>query len=185
MFNVQNAKEINFMKNLIQRINHYNMPNYLSHILTSHYNDNFIKMSVIKEKKNYIFSYDIGRYKKINLKKLNFEQKIDLLLAICRIKRENEETLIPASEYLIEPELIYSIDENSLNGMKMIFYPDSQKLSFDKKIYLFANRIIDVSSAKELLFLKSFNDIAICRNTTGILQFLYKTKRKLQEAGNV
>ncbi|WP_417028614.1 DUF6382 domain-containing protein, partial [Baileyella intestinalis] len=110
---------------LKQEITGYHMPMYLNDILTGNYNRNFLRMSIIKDGDAYMFSYDTADLRKIKTVDMTLHEKMQLIRGIIEISEENDNHLVMARKYLLEPELIYSRNNSvTKERLKLLFYPD-------------------------------------------------------------
>lgn len=149
------------MKEIKQAINGYRIPLYMEEILTHNYCPNFLRMSMVREDNDYHFSYQTERYKRLDISKLDTYSKLVLLRSIINLNEKNEDWLIKAENYLIEPELIYSINNCVDDGsVRLLFYPDSKRMSFNNKIILFAEKIINRKEHSEAELIEKFRTVA-------------------------
>lgn len=149
------------MKMLTQEINECKLPTYMEDILTNNYCPSFLDMTMVRENENYVFNYRTGRYSRLDINKLNTYLKLVLLKSIIQVKEKNDNWLIKAENYLIEPELIYSINNNVEEGnIRILFYPDFRKLPFNQKIMLFADKIKNKKDRNEIDLIEKFKEFA-------------------------
>lgn len=138
---------------LKQEITGYHMPMYLNDILTGNYNRNFLRMSIIKDGDAYMFSYDTADLRKIKTGDMTLHEKMQLIRGIIEISEENDNHLVMARKYLLEPELIYSRNNSvTKERLKLLFYPDFNEMEFEDKLILFIDRITDI------VYLHRFDD---------------------------
>ena len=132
------------MENIRHELAGYRLPAYVEEILTHNYCPGFMRMSMIREKEKYQFSYRPGVYKRLEYRSLGLYEKMILIRTIITISEMNKEHLIKPESYLLEPELIYLKDRNvNSNDVKIMYYPDIKALSFRYKLVLFADRILE------------------------------------------
>lgn len=129
-------------KSLRQSITGYHMPLYLQEILSNHYCPGFLEMSIVNDNSSYMFYYETGVMKRLDYDRLDTRSKLELLLTLMTVSFENEEWLVSSDNYLIEPELIYSINNSVEYGnIGILFYPDFKGLDFEHKIAIFADKL--------------------------------------------
>ena len=147
------------MKEVRQEISEYRLPTYIEDILTHNYCPNFLRMSMVRENNDYIFSYQTERYQKIDIGKLDTYEKLVLLRTIISLNDGNEDWLIKAENYLLEPELIYTLNNNVNEGcVRLLFYPDYKRMTFQKKIILLADKIKNRRNKFESDLIEQFKD---------------------------
>ncbi|MBQ0040564.1 MAG: hypothetical protein KBS56_00805 [Clostridiales bacterium] len=148
------------MKEVRQTINEYKLPTYIEDILTHNYCPNFLRMSMVREDNDYIFSYQTERFEKIDISKLNTYDKMVLLRTIISLNDENEDWLVKAENYMLEPELVYSLNNNVEEGcIRLLFYPDFKRTTFQKKIMQFAEKIKNKRNKMEVDMIENFKSI--------------------------
>lgn len=148
------------MKEVRSTINEYKLPTYIEDILTHNYCPNFLRMSMVREDNDYVFSYQTERFEKIDIGKLNTYDKMVLLRTIISLNDENEDWLVKAENYLLEPELVYSLNNNVEEGcIRLLFYPDFKRMTFQKKIMLFAEKIKNKRNRMEVDMIENFKSI--------------------------
>lgn len=148
------------MKEVRSTINEYKLPTYIEDILTHNYCPNFLRMSMVREDNDYVFSYQTERFEKIDIDKLNTYDKMVLLRTIISLNDENEDWLVKAENYLLEPELVYSLNNNVEEGcIRLLFYPDFKRMTFQKKIMLFAEKIKNKRNKMESDMIENFKSI--------------------------
>lgn len=137
-------------KQLVQEVIGYNIPRYICEILTRNYSRAFLRMSILKDGDKYIFSYDTGYYQRLDRRKLLTPSKLYIIRAVFAINELNENHLIPATRYLIEPELVFIRSGTSDDPrVRLMFYPDSNRLEFEAKIIRFMRSLLDLSIPDE------------------------------------
>ena len=148
------------MKEVRQTINECRLPIYIEDILTHNYCPNFLRMSMVRENDDYIFSYQTERFEKLDIGKLSTYEKIVLLRTIISLNDENEDWLVKAENYLLEPELVYSLHNHVEEGcVRLLFYPDFKRMTFQKKIILFADKIKNKRNKFESDLIDSFKSM--------------------------
>lgn len=148
------------MKEVRQTVNEYKLPTYIEDILTHNYCPNFLRMSMVREDNDYIFSYQTERFEKIDIGKLNTYDKMVLLRTIIALNDENEDWLVKAENYMLEPELVYSLNNNVEEGcIRLLFYPDFKRTTFQKKIMQFAEKIKNKRNKMEVDMIENFKSI--------------------------
>lgn len=148
------------MKEVRQTINECKLPTYIEDILTHNYCPNFLRMSMVREDNDYIFSYQTERFEKIDISKLNTYDKMVLLRTIIALNDENEDWLVKAENYMLEPELVYSLNNNVEEGcIRLLFYPDFKRTTFQKKIMQFAEKIKNKRNKMEVDMIENFKSI--------------------------
>ncbi|HHW95591.1 MAG TPA: hypothetical protein GX736_06685 [Mogibacterium sp.] len=169
------------MNRIKQEMSGYRLPMYIEEILTNNYCPHFLKMSMIREDERYVFNYTTERYKKINIDALDTYMKMLLLRSIIVLNERNKEWLIKAENYLIEPELIYSVnnivDEKFI---KILFYPDFKKMKFEHKIIIFAEKIKDKNDKEESNLINTFKTIAEKGDMNRVKIFLDKNISRIE-----
>ena len=149
------------MKNVRQQANECYIPRYMQDILTNNYCPNFLRMSMVRECDDYLFRYQTDRYKKLDIGKLDTHQKMILLKSLISLKDRNEDWLIQAENYLIEPDLVYSVDNQvGEKEIRLLFYPDYKQRSFSNKIVKFAEKIINLRNEEERNLISQFENFA-------------------------
>ena len=132
------------MKRIKQDMTGYRMPAYVEEILTQNYCDNFMRMSIIRDKGNYSFSYKPGSLSKLDPGSMTLYDKLLLLRNLISMSESTEDHLIGSESYLLEPELVYAKGKSvDIGSIRIMYYPDVKKLDFRYKIVLFADRIMN------------------------------------------
>lgn len=169
------------MNGVKQEMSGYRLPIYIEDILTNNYCPNFLRMSMLREDDRYVFNYSTDRYKKINIDSLDTYMKLVLLRSIVAINERNKEWLIKAENYLIEPELLYAIDNRvDENFMKLLFYPDFKKMKFEYKIIIFAEKIKNRNDKREVEVIDAFKSIAENGDINRLKIFLDKNITRIE-----
>lgn len=130
------------MNRITHGLTEHRIPAYMEEILTQNYCPSFMRMSMIRDRDSYSFSYRPGSLRRLNIQELDIYGKLVLLRSLITICRRAGEFLIGAENYLIEPELIFT--ENGGIGssdIRILFYPDVKRQGLDHKLRLFAGRI--------------------------------------------
>lgn len=165
---------------LKQEITGYNMPMYLNDILTGNYSRNFLRMSIIRDGDAYMFTYDTGNFRKLRVCDLDVQGKLKLVKGLIEISDENENYLVMARKYLLEPELIYcsgnSVDKDR---MRILFYPDFNETDFEDKLVLFIDRITDRRNSAEAEEMERLKEVVRNGNRLRLLRHLDKRISRL------
>lgn len=173
------------MKMVHEEVDKCRLPLYIEDILSNNYCPSFLNMSMVRENENYIFNYRTGRYKRIDMSKLNTYFKLVLLRSIILLKERNENWLIRSENYLIEPELIYSLNNNVDDGnVRILFYPDYKKQPFDEKISMFADKIKNKKDRNEIELIDKFKSLAMLNDWNKMKIFLDKNILRIETGWN-
>lgn len=160
---------------LKQEITGYHMPMYLNDILTGNYNRNFLRMSIIKDGDAYMFSYDTADLRKIKTGDMTLHEKMQLIRGIIEISEENDNHLVMARKYLLEPELIYSRNNSvTKERLKLLFYPDFNEMEFEDKLILFIDRITDMRKETEVKEMENLKEMVLKGDRLRLLRYLDK-----------
>lgn len=160
---------------LKQEITGYHMPMYLNDILTGNYNRNFLRMSIIKDGDAYMFSYDTADLRKIKIGDMTLHEKMQLIRGIIEISEENDNHLVMARKYLLEPELIYSRNNSvTKERLKLLFYPDFNEMEFEDKLILFIDRITDMRKETEVKEMENLKEMVLKGDRLRLLRYLDK-----------
>lgn len=160
---------------LKQEITGYHMPMYLNDILTGNYNRNFLRMSIIKDGDAYMFSYDTADLRKIKTVDMTLHEKMQLIRGIIEISEENDNHLVMARKYLLEPELIYSRNNSvTKERLKLLFYPDFNEMEFEDKLILFIDRITDMRKETEVKEMEDLKEMVLKGDRLRLLRYLDK-----------
>lgn len=92
---------------LSQRIVGHAIPEYMIEVLIQDYAGTFLRMVVSRNGGVYDLSYELNGYRRCMAQRLPSAEKFCLLELLYDINEENENHLIPAERYMLEPELIY------------------------------------------------------------------------------
>lgn len=137
----------------------YRIPSYMEEILTHNYCPHFMRMSMIRDGQSYRFSYRPGSMTRVNIQDLDIYGKLVLLRSLITINESAESYLIPAENYLLEPELIYTSDGNTTAGsIRILFYPDVRRVRFPDKLMRFSERIREGCSKDECELIGQFGE---------------------------
>ena len=132
------------MEHIRHELAGYRLPAYVEEILTRNHCPGFLKMSMVREREAYNFSYRPGVYKKLDFSGMSLYEKLILIKSLISLSEKNKEHLIYPESYLIEPELIYLKNNNaSCKDVRIMYYPDIKALSFRYKLVIFASRIMN------------------------------------------
>lgn len=132
------------MERIRQELAGHRLPAYVEEILTHNYCPGFVRMSMVREREHYNFSYKPGAFRKLDYKRMSLYEKMILIRSLITLCEKNKEHLISPETYLIEPELIYLRDNKvSADDVRLMYYPDIKTLSFRYKLVIFADRILD------------------------------------------
>lgn len=159
----------------------YRLPSYVEEILTQNYCPGFMKMSMVREREKYKFSYKPNAYRKLEHKDLSLYEKAILIKSLITLSEINKDHLIMPETYLLEPELIYLKDKNVSSGdVSIMYYPDVKNLSFRYKLVLFADRIINKSNREEKDFLEGMRQASEYGDVNRIKLFLDKCITRME-----
>lgn len=149
------------MKDINQRINGYYIPTYMEEILTHNYCPHFLRMSMVREDDVYRFSYQTDRFRRLDVGRLSTYDKLKLLRSLIILNERNRDWFISAENYLIEPELVYCLSNSVDEGcVRLLFYPDNRRLSFENKIVTFAEKLKDTKEHDESELIDRFKGVA-------------------------
>jgi len=169
------------MERIRQDMTGYRMPVYIEEILTQNYCDSFMRMSILREKGNYSFSYKPGILNRLDTSDLSLYEKLLLLRNLIKMSESTEDHLIGAETYLLEPELIYAKDGKvNTDSIRIMYYPDKKKLDFRYKIVLFADRILDKGMREEREMAERLRETAEEGDLNRIKLFLDKSIIRLE-----
>lgn len=170
------------MKEVRQEISECKIPTYIEDILTHNYCPNFLRMSMVREDNDYIFNYLTGKYHRIDINKLDTFDKLRLLRSIISINDCNEDWMILAENYMLEPELIYSMNNNVAEGaIRLLFYPDHKRMTFQKKLLLFADKIKNKKNKSEVDIIDNFKSVCELNDWNRTRMFLDKNILRMQK----
>lgn len=173
------------MERIRQDMTGYRMPAYIEEILTQHYCDSFMRMTILKDRGSYSFSYKPECFNRLDPAGMSLYDKLLLLRNLISMSESSEDHLIGSESYLLEPELVYakggSVDIGSISIM---YYPDVKKLEFRYKIVLFADRILNKSIREEREMAERIREAAEPGDMNRIKLFLDKTILRLESRMN-
>ena len=173
------------MERIKQDMTGYRMPAYIEEILTQNYCDNFMRMSILRDKGSYSFSYKPGSLSKLDPGCLSLYDKLLLLRNLISMSENTEDHLIGSESYLLEPELVYAKGRNvDIDSIKLMYYPDVKKLDFRYKIVLFADRIMNKAIREEREMAERIREAAAPGDINRIKLFLDKTIMRLENRMN-
>lgn len=177
------------MQTIKHGMNGYRIPSYMEEILTHNYCPYFVRMSMIRDGQTYRFSYRPGTMSRLNIHGLDLYGRLVLLRSLITINEAAEGFLIPAENYLLEPELIYSYDgSTTVSKIKILFYPDVRRIRFPDKLMQFGERIKDGLGREEREVIRQFMETAESGDLNRTRLFLDKNilrieSRTLSKAG--
>lgn len=175
------STEEGLMDKIRHELSGYRLPSYVEEILTQNYCPGFMRMSMVREKQRYKFSYKPNAYRKLEYKELSLYEKIILIKTLIALSEINKDYLIRPETYLLEPELIYLKDKNvNSSDVKIMYYPDVKYLSFRYKLVLFADRIIDKRNREEKEFLEGMRQASESGDVNRIKLFLDKCITRME-----
>ena len=173
------------MKRINQDMTGYRMPAYIEEILTQNYCESFMRMSILKDKGNYSFSYKPGCLSRLDPGSMSLFEKLLLLRSLISMSENAEYHLVGSESYLLEPELVYAnggdVDADSL---RIMYYPDVKKLDFRYKIVLFADRIMNKGIREEREMAERIREAAEPGDMNRIKLFLDKAILRLENRMN-
>lgn len=180
----EDRKEIK-MERIKQDMTGYRMPGYIEEILTQNYCENFMRMSILKEKGNYSFSYKPGAFNRLDTSSMSLYEKLLLIRNLISMSESTEDHLIGAESYLLEPELVYAKGGNvGIDSIKIMYYPDIKKLDFRYKIVIFADRILRKDIREEREMAERIREAAEPGDINRIKLFLDKAIMRLENRMN-
>ena len=169
------------MNKIQQSLNEYRIPAYMEDILTHNYCPCFIRMTMVRDTGSYKFSYRPGTFMKIDTVSLSTYEKAVLLRSLINVNDRADSFLIKGNSYLLEPELIYSMDNRvTENFIRILFYPDVKKLGFRQKLIKFSERIRDNSRKEERELAEQFRNVAEEGDMNRIRLFLDKNISRME-----
>ena len=173
------------MERIKQDMTGYRMPAYIEEILTQNYCDSFMRMSILRDKGNYSFSYKPGSLNRLDPCSMSLYDKMLLIRNLISMSESTEDHLIGSESYLLEPELIYSRGRKvDLDSIRIMYYPDVKKLDFRYKIVLFADRIMNKTKKEEREMAERIREAAAPGDINRIKLFLDKTIVRLANRMN-
>ncbi|MBQ6440813.1 MAG: hypothetical protein IJJ06_11980 [Mogibacterium sp.] len=173
------------MQRINQNMTGFRMPAYVEEILTENYCKNFVRMSIIRDRGNYSFSYKPAGLSRLDPSSLSLYEKILLIRNLISLSENTSDHLIGAESYLIEPELVYAKGGNvDVESLRLLYYPDVKKLEFRYKIVLFADRILNKSKREEREMAERIRSAAEPGDINRLKLFLDKTVLRLENSMN-
>ncbi len=164
---------------MTQRITGYHLPNYISEILIHDYTRTFLRMVITQKQNRYDFTYELTGFERCLTNRLNTHQKLQLLESLYEVNQINEDHLIPAEKYLLDPALIYWRNENTCrNNIRILFYPDMKEVPFMKKWLLIVETLLDTDVAKEKQILDDIRHMLRRGNDPECLKKLLEESRE-------
>ena len=98
----------------------------------------------------YDLSYEQNGYRRCMAQRLPSPEKFRLLELLYDINEENENHLIPAERYMLEPELIYWKDHRiGRKTVRLLFYPDVKGEPVLRKWLILIEKILNPSVPEE------------------------------------
>ena len=82
------------MERVKQDMTGYRMPAYIEEILTQNYCDNFMRMSILRDKGSYSFRYKPGNLNKLDPESMSLYDKLLLLRNLISMSESTEDHLI-------------------------------------------------------------------------------------------
>lgn len=129
---------------LSQRIVGHAIPEYMIEVLIQDYAGTFLRMVVSRNEGVYDLSYELNGYRRCMAQRLPSAEKFCLLELLYDINEENENHLIPAERYMLEPELIYWKDHQiGRKTVRLLFYPDVKGEPFLRKWLILIEKNIE------------------------------------------
>lgn len=173
------------MERIKQGMTGYRMPAYIEEILTQNYCDSFMRMSILKNKGSYSFSYKPGPMNRLDPAGLSLYEKLLLLRNLIRMSENTEDHLIGPESYLLEPELIYAKGGKvDMDSIRIMYYPDAKKLDLRYKIVIFADRILRKDIREEREMAERVREAAEPGDINRIKLFLDKSILRLENRMN-
>jgi len=170
------------MESIRQELNGYKIPTYVEDILTHNYCPYFLRMSMVREEGSYMFNYNTDSFRRLDISKLDLYGKLVLIRTVINMAERNGEWLIKPESYLIEPELIFSMNQNPSEGyVRILFYPDLRKVRFDKKMVLFTDKIKNENNREEREMLGKFSEIVVGGDMNRAKGFLDKNIFRIEK----
>ena len=173
------------MGRIKQEMTGYRMPAYIEEILTQNYCDSFMRMSILRDKGNYSFSYKPGNLNRLDPGNMSLYDKLLLFRNLIIMSESTEDHLIGSESFLLEPELVYTKGGNvDIDSLKIMYYPDMKRLDFNYKVVLFADRIMNKTIKEEREMAERIREAASPGDINRIKLFLDKTIMRLENRMN-
>ena len=170
------------MKELREDASECKIPTYIEDILIHNYCPNFLRMTMVREGSDYTFNYQTERYKKIDIGSLDTYDKLVLLRTVIAMRDGNEDWLIQDENYVLDPELIYTINNSVQEGsIRMLYYPDYKRMSFKKKMLEFVEKIRNSRNKIENDLLDKFKSVCELNDWNRTRLFLDKNILRMQK----
>ena len=171
------------MERIRQDMTGYRMPAYIEEILTQNYCENFMRMSMLRDKGSYSFRYKPGGLSRLDPGGMSLYDKLLLLRNLISMSEITEDHLIGSESYLLEPELIYAKGKRvDMDSLRIMYYPDAKKLDFRYKIVLFADRIMNKSIREEREMAERIREAAEPGDINRVKLFLDKAILRLENS---
>ena len=173
------------MQRINQNMTGYRMPAYIEEILTENYCRNFVRMSIVKDRGSYSFSYKPAGLSRLDPSAMSLYDKLLLIRNLISMSEITSDHLIEAESYLLEPELVYAREGNvDIDSLRLLYYPDVKKLEFRYKIVLFADRILNKSIREEREMAERIRAAAEPGDLNRLKMFLDKTILRMENSLN-
>ena len=157
------------------------LPTYIEDILIHNYCPNFLRMTMVREDNDYTFSYQTERFMKLDVERLSTYDKLVLLRTIIALREGNEDWLIHAENYMLDPDLIYTLNNNVGEGcVRILFYPDNKRSTFQKKLIQFADKIKNAKNKIESDMIDNFKSVCEMSDWNRTRMFLDKNILRMQ-----
>lgn len=119
-------------------------------VLTENYCNGFLPVSVIREGKKSLFSYDSSYYLKPEFEKMNTLEKLELINELLEINDECEERMIGGDTYVINKDVVFRrVGISGKSKYRLMYYPDFERRSFTVKMVEFISAICDRTNETE------------------------------------
>ncbi len=165
-----------------QRIVGYHLPNYMCEILIHDYTGTFLRMVITQKQNRYDFTYELTGFERCVTSRMSTGQKLRLLESLYEINQINEDHLIPAEKYMLEPALIYWRNgDPSRKNIRLLFYPDIKEEPFMKKWLSIVESVLNSDEPKERQLLDDIRKMLRQGNNPDSLKKLLASKRENSE----
>ena len=173
------------MQRIRQDMSGYRIPSYVEEILTENYCGSFMRMTIVKERGAYSFSYKPDCFARLELSKMSMYDKLILIRNLISVSECASDHLIDPENYLIEPELVYAKGGRlDCGNLRLMFYPDVRKLDLRFKIVVFADRILNKEIREEREMAGHIREAAEPGDINRIKLFLDKNILRLESRMN-
>lgn len=170
----------NMRKRLKHSISGYSMPLFMKEILSNGFCKSFLAMSITIDHDCYMFNYDTDRMSKIQINKLDICSKLLLIETLIILNSSAESWYIKGNNYLLEPELIYSIDNSVYeDDVRILFYPDFKRMDYSNKLAIFIEKLKTGSNSRECEILDKLKSYAELGDYTRVIRILDKQLLRL------